>query len=219
MVVYLCNVFISYLFEFFICSMSFACLFSCFFFFKQKTAYEMLRSLVGSEMCIRDSLLPTSPSSTINAVSASTNFSRGVIIVDVRRMDPNPVSSVDGRVTLLPGGFMCTTSTPNNNNIVGMPWVNIALDAPLPPLTIAEQQAVAVVSAISPGMQTVAAMTLLRCSPGNTATVETETTIRALVPVALSGTCAGAVQGAILAISMVGAVSYTHLTLPTKRIV
>ena len=27
----------------------------CIFFFKQKTAYEMLRSLVGSEMCIRDS--------------------------------------------------------------------------------------------------------------------------------------------------------------------
>ena len=28
----------------------------CVFFFKQKTAYEMLRSLVGSEMCIRDSM-------------------------------------------------------------------------------------------------------------------------------------------------------------------
>eukprot|EP00831_Metopus_contortus_P041970 TRINITY_DN33047_c0_g1_i1.p2 TRINITY_DN33047_c0_g1~~TRINITY_DN33047_c0_g1_i1.p2 ORF type:complete len:103 (+),score=36.09 TRINITY_DN33047_c0_g1_i1:87-395(+) len=28
----------------------------CFFFFKQKTAYEMQRGLVGSEMCIRDSL-------------------------------------------------------------------------------------------------------------------------------------------------------------------
>ena len=27
----------------------------CFCFIKQKTAYEMLRSLVGSEMCIRDS--------------------------------------------------------------------------------------------------------------------------------------------------------------------
>ena len=27
---------------------------SFFFFFKQKTAYDMLRSLVGSEMCIRD---------------------------------------------------------------------------------------------------------------------------------------------------------------------
>ena len=31
--------------------------FGDFFFFKQKTAYEMLRSLVGSEMCIRDRLL------------------------------------------------------------------------------------------------------------------------------------------------------------------
>eukprot|EP00658_Telonema_sp_P-2_P079156 TRINITY_DN757_c0_g1_i7.p1 TRINITY_DN757_c0_g1~~TRINITY_DN757_c0_g1_i7.p1 ORF type:complete len:101 (-),score=26.74 TRINITY_DN757_c0_g1_i7:37-339(-) len=29
-------------------------IFFFFFFFKQKTAYEMLRSLVGSEMCIRD---------------------------------------------------------------------------------------------------------------------------------------------------------------------
>ena len=31
------------------------CVCDFFFFFKQKTAYEMLRSLVGSEMCIRDS--------------------------------------------------------------------------------------------------------------------------------------------------------------------
>ena len=30
------------------------CIIVVFFFFKQKTAYEMLRSLVGSEMCIRD---------------------------------------------------------------------------------------------------------------------------------------------------------------------
>ena len=30
-----------------------------FFFVKQKTAYDMLRSLVGSEMCIRDSYYPT----------------------------------------------------------------------------------------------------------------------------------------------------------------
>ena len=33
----------------------YSCVFCFFFFFKQKTAYEMLRSLVGSEMCIRDS--------------------------------------------------------------------------------------------------------------------------------------------------------------------
>eukprot|EP00658_Telonema_sp_P-2_P021138 TRINITY_DN18397_c0_g1_i2.p1 TRINITY_DN18397_c0_g1~~TRINITY_DN18397_c0_g1_i2.p1 ORF type:complete len:233 (+),score=76.31 TRINITY_DN18397_c0_g1_i2:47-745(+) len=36
--------------------MCFLFFFYFFFFFKQKTAYEMLRSLVGSEMCIRDSL-------------------------------------------------------------------------------------------------------------------------------------------------------------------
>eukprot|EP00658_Telonema_sp_P-2_P010745 TRINITY_DN14065_c0_g1_i1.p1 TRINITY_DN14065_c0_g1~~TRINITY_DN14065_c0_g1_i1.p1 ORF type:complete len:298 (-),score=51.14 TRINITY_DN14065_c0_g1_i1:370-1263(-) len=36
---------------------TFDCSFNVFFFFfKQKTAYEMLRSLVGSEMCIRDSI-------------------------------------------------------------------------------------------------------------------------------------------------------------------
>ena len=43
-------------FYFFFCGFVIACLFFCcflfiFFFFKQKTAYEMLRSLVGSEMC------------------------------------------------------------------------------------------------------------------------------------------------------------------------
>ena len=31
-----------------------SCFIQTLFFFKQKTAYEMLRSLVGSEMCIRD---------------------------------------------------------------------------------------------------------------------------------------------------------------------
>ena len=35
-------------------------LFFFFFFFKQKTAYEIMPSLVGSEMCIRDSLFPWS---------------------------------------------------------------------------------------------------------------------------------------------------------------
>eukprot|EP00658_Telonema_sp_P-2_P024500 TRINITY_DN19849_c0_g2_i2.p1 TRINITY_DN19849_c0_g2~~TRINITY_DN19849_c0_g2_i2.p1 ORF type:complete len:135 (-),score=34.83 TRINITY_DN19849_c0_g2_i2:23-427(-) len=39
------------------------CLTIVFFFFKQKTAYEMLRSLVGSEMCIRDSTNPPPTSS------------------------------------------------------------------------------------------------------------------------------------------------------------
>ena len=32
------------------------------FFFKQKTAYEIMPSLVGSEMCIRDSPVSIAPS-------------------------------------------------------------------------------------------------------------------------------------------------------------
>eukprot|EP00658_Telonema_sp_P-2_P077819 TRINITY_DN7133_c0_g1_i1.p1 TRINITY_DN7133_c0_g1~~TRINITY_DN7133_c0_g1_i1.p1 ORF type:complete len:347 (+),score=94.32 TRINITY_DN7133_c0_g1_i1:20-1060(+) len=46
---------------FFLLTMIYCLLFFFFFFFKQKTAYEMLRSLVGSEMCIRDrfSMCPT----------------------------------------------------------------------------------------------------------------------------------------------------------------
>src|SRR5674536_30800 len=43
------------------------CVVRCFFFFKQKTAYEMLRSLVGSEMCIRDRCISTCPTGAIKA--------------------------------------------------------------------------------------------------------------------------------------------------------
>ena len=42
----------------FVCVNSFLLMF---FFFKQKTAYEMLRSLVGSEMCIRDRFSAVNP--------------------------------------------------------------------------------------------------------------------------------------------------------------
>eukprot|EP00658_Telonema_sp_P-2_P052150 TRINITY_DN40331_c0_g1_i1.p1 TRINITY_DN40331_c0_g1~~TRINITY_DN40331_c0_g1_i1.p1 ORF type:complete len:374 (-),score=89.49 TRINITY_DN40331_c0_g1_i1:63-1184(-) len=43
-----------------------------FFFFKQKTAYEMLRSLVGSEMCIRDRHPHTSTTTASSPASALT---------------------------------------------------------------------------------------------------------------------------------------------------
>ena len=43
-----------------------------FFFFKQKTAYEMLRSLVGSEMCIRDRLQALPPFTGIAGFRKST---------------------------------------------------------------------------------------------------------------------------------------------------
>ena len=49
---------------------------SVLFFFKQKTAYEMLRSLVGSEMCIRDS-------GTHALIQDAVEFrSLGVVVVD-----------------------------------------------------------------------------------------------------------------------------------------
>ena len=41
-----------------------------FFFFKQKTAYEMLRRLVGSEMCIRDSY-PEMTDAQVDEVAAA----------------------------------------------------------------------------------------------------------------------------------------------------
>ena len=53
-----------------------------FFFFRQKTAYEMLRSLVGSEMCIRDSV-PHAADLGLETVGVDTD-SRGRIVVDER---------------------------------------------------------------------------------------------------------------------------------------
>eukprot|EP00658_Telonema_sp_P-2_P080346 TRINITY_DN7981_c0_g2_i2.p1 TRINITY_DN7981_c0_g2~~TRINITY_DN7981_c0_g2_i2.p1 ORF type:complete len:300 (-),score=129.45 TRINITY_DN7981_c0_g2_i2:71-970(-) len=43
-----------------------------FFFFKQKTAYEMLRSLVGSEMCIRDRYGPLQTPCQLSVVLSKT---------------------------------------------------------------------------------------------------------------------------------------------------
>ena len=47
------------------------------FFFKQKTAYEMLRSLVGSEMCIRDSPTTRAISSPGGTSSCGCSGERG----------------------------------------------------------------------------------------------------------------------------------------------
>eukprot|EP00658_Telonema_sp_P-2_P073457 TRINITY_DN62532_c0_g1_i1.p1 TRINITY_DN62532_c0_g1~~TRINITY_DN62532_c0_g1_i1.p1 ORF type:complete len:107 (+),score=19.18 TRINITY_DN62532_c0_g1_i1:1-321(+) len=53
-----------------------------FFFFKQKTAYEMLRSLVGSEMCIRDRLMPSS-----DQVNLLSLLNRNHVYVNVWSID------------------------------------------------------------------------------------------------------------------------------------
>eukprot|EP00658_Telonema_sp_P-2_P067716 TRINITY_DN5664_c0_g1_i2.p1 TRINITY_DN5664_c0_g1~~TRINITY_DN5664_c0_g1_i2.p1 ORF type:complete len:203 (+),score=58.04 TRINITY_DN5664_c0_g1_i2:61-669(+) len=59
-----------------------------FFFFKQKTAYEMLRSLVGSEMCIRDSITPGKPESATEAARAYA-YSIGLSYQEVDAMIRN----------------------------------------------------------------------------------------------------------------------------------
>ena len=64
---------------------------SCFFFFKQKTAYEMLRSLVGSEMCIRDST--SRVRSTVRKVEeAITAGNKEAAVTAMKAAEPEPVS-------------------------------------------------------------------------------------------------------------------------------
>ena len=65
-----------------------------FFFFKQKTAYEMLRSLVGSEMCIRDRVW--------------TNLNLGEVVPDV--MSPMTRSMIEPMFTPLFGSCLLYTS-------------------------------------------------------------------------------------------------------------
>eukprot|EP00658_Telonema_sp_P-2_P034444 TRINITY_DN25153_c0_g1_i1.p1 TRINITY_DN25153_c0_g1~~TRINITY_DN25153_c0_g1_i1.p1 ORF type:complete len:300 (-),score=71.78 TRINITY_DN25153_c0_g1_i1:238-1137(-) len=101
-----------------------------FFFFKQKTAYEMLRSLVGSEMCIRDSCegvrravdLCAAPGSWSQVLSARLHGSTGnkaptsttspaeedtdadvrIVAVDLQEMAPIPgVDILQGDITTI----------------------------------------------------------------------------------------------------------------------
>ena len=47
------------------------------FFFKQKTAYEIMPSLVGSEMCIRDRCCTSLPGMTFMKKSSSARIPAG----------------------------------------------------------------------------------------------------------------------------------------------
>ncbi len=52
----------------------------CFFFFKQKAAYEMLRSLVGSEMCIRGRRITTIEGAGVYVPSGKTFYPSTVLM-------------------------------------------------------------------------------------------------------------------------------------------
>ena len=57
-----------------------------FFFFKQKTAYEMLRSLVGSEMCIRDRSGASAAVASLGAGTRASHSLESWMTVPVRSM-------------------------------------------------------------------------------------------------------------------------------------
>ena len=61
------------------------------FFFKQKTAYEVLRSLVGSEMCIRDRSMAMLRSITATLI-ALTSLTLGTALAEDAAPAFRPVS-------------------------------------------------------------------------------------------------------------------------------
>eukprot|EP00825_Cyclidium_porcatum_P009972 TRINITY_DN15097_c0_g1_i2.p2 TRINITY_DN15097_c0_g1~~TRINITY_DN15097_c0_g1_i2.p2 ORF type:complete len:129 (+),score=8.07 TRINITY_DN15097_c0_g1_i2:3-389(+) len=65
-----------------------------FFFFKQKTAYEIMPSLVGSEMCIRDRNLPFSQPFCLQFVFYSWYF---YFIFPTKKRQNNEQSKISSR--------------------------------------------------------------------------------------------------------------------------
>ena len=58
------------------------------FLFKQKTAYEMLRSLVGSEMCIRDRFDGVIQPELPESAKPATPLILGVLLIVLMRVAP-----------------------------------------------------------------------------------------------------------------------------------
>eukprot|EP00658_Telonema_sp_P-2_P025973 TRINITY_DN20479_c0_g1_i2.p2 TRINITY_DN20479_c0_g1~~TRINITY_DN20479_c0_g1_i2.p2 ORF type:complete len:155 (-),score=33.69 TRINITY_DN20479_c0_g1_i2:611-1075(-) len=75
-----------------------------FFFFKQKTAYEMLRSLVGSEMCIRDRLHKHQSFRTCQKTFG------GMMSKSLRQIPPHTLSSHMQRTAVATAGYGVTFS-------------------------------------------------------------------------------------------------------------
>ena len=165
---------------------------------------------------LADRVLTTTKPDAMQVVVVAAKFTLSgvVMVVDVRRVDANPTSTIKGSIAIPEDSILlCTPSdyllTPHN----GLPWANVDFSAPPTPLNDGERTVVAITAFAAADLQTVAAIGMLRCSPGSDEDVESEAGIRALVPVALSGTCAGAVQGALLAIGAAGVLSVMAMSI------
>eukprot|EP00658_Telonema_sp_P-2_P025228 TRINITY_DN20158_c0_g3_i3.p1 TRINITY_DN20158_c0_g3~~TRINITY_DN20158_c0_g3_i3.p1 ORF type:complete len:214 (+),score=48.89 TRINITY_DN20158_c0_g3_i3:77-718(+) len=93
-----------------------------FFFFKQKTAYEMLRSLVGSEMCIRDRYGPRVTVAMAFNQSATANGERHSLELTMRS-DGWAVTVPQFRIaeeakTFAPGNLRATADNPEYMDLV-----------------------------------------------------------------------------------------------------
>ena len=75
----------------------------CFFFFKQKTAYDMLRSLVGSEMCIRDSFEGVVIGRSGGGIDEALRVRRVTHGIGVERLFPLHSPIVDDVITVRHG--------------------------------------------------------------------------------------------------------------------
>eukprot|EP00658_Telonema_sp_P-2_P060757 TRINITY_DN49588_c0_g1_i1.p3 TRINITY_DN49588_c0_g1~~TRINITY_DN49588_c0_g1_i1.p3 ORF type:complete len:101 (+),score=32.48 TRINITY_DN49588_c0_g1_i1:25-327(+) len=89
-----------------------------FFFFKQKTAYEMLRSLVGSEMCIRDrsKMLSRSVAAACNHSTRAAIHVNGLRMVDhLFEVPLNHFQPGHRRIAIFAREVTATNPDPNTN--------------------------------------------------------------------------------------------------------
>jgi adenosylhomocysteinase len=99
------------------------------FFFKQKTAYEMLRSLVGSEMCIRVSPSFVMSTSFTNQVLAQIALHRNTGEYEKKvYMLPKQLDEQVARLHLDHLGVTLTNLTPEQAAYLGVP-----VDGPFKP--------------------------------------------------------------------------------------
>ncbi len=78
-----------------------------FFCFEQKTAYKMLRSLVGSEICIRNSADPTKPTTKIAGPGYDEQLKEHVFSGCAKATSKVSPTNPDGPLTLT--GLLYTT--------------------------------------------------------------------------------------------------------------
>ena len=147
---------------------------------------------------VPDNVATSAPA--VEARLVQMDYIPGRLVVDIIRVDKDPVDGVDAVLTF-PSLGVCTGTRLT---------ARISLGAPPPRLSHNQEVAVATVAATmsgaGPDLQSIAALGLMACTPGANSDSDS-VNVRALVPIALSNTCTGAVQGGLLAVACAMTVS------------